>query len=190
MKRSLSRSSGSTLKTSILYLLRLSQSKSASSVKDSNGSVGQMHHPELLQLIGTKLGVSPEAIVDFELCLYDAQPASLGGLSDEFIHASRIDNLGMSFMALEGLISEQAQSTLDSDTQIRVVALFDNEEVGSVSAHGAASNMLEATLRRLAEQVGQSGSGSGDTVSLCPASFLCRVARSVGANRSVLHLAA
>ena len=39
--------------------------------------------------------------------------------------------------------------TLAQDTQIRVLALFDNEEVGSQTAHGADSNLLEVTLRRL-----------------------------------------
>ena len=32
---------------------------------------------------------------------------------------------------------------------IRIVALFDNEEVGSTTAHGADSNFLEVTLKRL-----------------------------------------
>lgn len=39
--------------------------------------------------------------------------------------------------------------TLAQDNQIRVLALFDNEEVGSQTAHGADSNLLEVTLRRL-----------------------------------------
>lgn len=31
-----------------------------------------------------------------------------------------------------------------------MVVLFDNEEIGSVSAHGAGSNLLEVTIERLA----------------------------------------
>jgi len=38
---------------------------------------------------------------------------------------------------------------LQHDTVIRLTALFDHEEVGSESAHGAASLLLESTMRRL-----------------------------------------
>lgn len=42
-------------------------------------------------------------------------------------------------------------STLKADKHIRIVSLFDNEEVGSQSTAGADSNLLEACLKRLAE---------------------------------------
>ncbi len=40
--------------------------------------------------------------------------------------------------------------TLDNETNIRMLALFDNEEVGSQSAQGAMSSIVEWTLRRIA----------------------------------------
>lgn len=39
---------------------------------------------------------------------------------------------------------------IENDTNIRIAALFDNEEVGSMTAHGADSNLLPVTLQRLA----------------------------------------
>lgn len=108
---------------------------------------GVNHHPILLKLISDNLGVKAEQIEDFEMCLYDTQPASIGGASEEFIHSARLDNLMMSFCSLHALI--EANESLSTDAQIRVVSLFDNEEVGSTSAHGADSNLLEVTLRRL-----------------------------------------
>ncbi|KAI8908507.1 peptidase M18 [Gorgonomyces haynaldii] len=113
----------------------------------TDGSENTLHHPEMLQLLATELNVTVDKIRDFELCLYDTQPAALGGLNQEFIHAARLDNLMMSFCALNGLL--QSLDTLADDSQIRVVGLFDNEEVGSNTAHGADSNLLEVTLRRL-----------------------------------------
>ncbi len=87
-------------------------------------------------------------IGEFELCLFDTQPAAIGGLNGEFIFSARLDNLMMSFCALEGLL--ESQSSVAKDKTIRVVGLFDNEEVGSLTAHGANSNLLESTLQRLA----------------------------------------
>ncbi len=39
--------------------------------------------------------------------------------------------------------------SLAEDPNIRLIALFDNEEVGSETAHGAGSNLLESTMRRI-----------------------------------------
>jgi len=41
-----------------------------------------------------------EDIVDFELNVCDTQPATLGGLKDEFIFSGRLDNLCMSYTGL------------------------------------------------------------------------------------------
>ncbi len=55
------------------------------------------------------------------------------------------------FCATEALIaSVKDTSSLQKSSSIRAIALFDNEEVGSVSTHGAESNMLASTVRRLA----------------------------------------
>jgi aspartyl aminopeptidase len=88
-------------------------------------------------------------IHDFELCLYDTQPAAIGGLNEEFLHSARLDNLMMSFCSIQAIT--EAVSTVADDEMIRVIALFDNEEVGSTTAHGADSNLLEVTLKRLAQ---------------------------------------
>jgi aspartyl aminopeptidase len=108
------------------------------------------HHSALVTLIEKELGIEASQIRDMELCLYDTQPATLGGVSEEFIISARLDNLFMSYCALEGLIAslEDAKS-VDNDENIRLIALFDNEEIGSKSAYGADSALLESTLRRL-----------------------------------------
>ena len=71
----------------------------------------------------------------------------IGGAEREFIFAPRIDNLMNCYAGMEALLASEA--TLGEDPNIRMVALFDNEEVGSQSAQGAASSFLEFTLRRL-----------------------------------------
>ena len=110
----------------------------------------ERHHPPLIELLAEELAVSPEEIVDFELLLYDIQKACLGGLRKEFIFASRLDNLVMSYTAIQGLIrSVDGKDALEEESSIRMVALFDDEEVGSRTAQGADSNVLLAILRRL-----------------------------------------
>ncbi|KAJ1342348.1 hypothetical protein BSLG_003107 [Batrachochytrium salamandrivorans] len=119
------------------------------SKKDQGSDVGTLHHPMLLKELASDMNVDVANICDFELCLYDTQPASIGGANGEFIHTARLDNLMMSYCALNAIID--SNDSLLQDTKIRVVALFDNEEVGSQTAHGANSNFMEVTLRRLSE---------------------------------------
>lgn len=35
----------------------------------------EKHHPALVKVLCAELGVEPEALLDFELCLTDTQPA-------------------------------------------------------------------------------------------------------------------
>ncbi|EEP82806.1 hypothetical protein UREG_07671 [Uncinocarpus reesii 1704] len=113
--------------------------------------ITERHHPYLVELMASELSIKPEDIVDFEMLLYDTQKACFGGLLDEFIFSARLDNLNMSYCATMGLIeSLSASSALDNETSIRLVALFDHEEIGSRTAQGADSNALPAILRRLA----------------------------------------
>ncbi|KAI7847172.1 peptidase M18 [Circinella umbellata] len=122
----------------------------ATAVKSSlNGSSDQetKHHRALLDILSEELEVELDKIHDFELCLYDTQPATIGGAYDEFIFSARLDNLGMSYCSLMALLNTSNQ--VAEDTHIRVVSLFDNEEIGSTTAHGANSNLLPSTLKRL-----------------------------------------
>ena len=57
----------------------------------------------------------------------------------------------MSFCSTVGLInSVHPPSSLDDEESIRLVSLFDHEEIGSNTAQGADSNFLPAIIRRLA----------------------------------------
>lgn len=78
-------------------------------------------------------------------CLYDTQPSTVTGIQNEFISSPRIDNLMTCFASIEGIceaVEAEAASGTSKEENIRCVILFDNEEVGSVSNHGAESNLL------------------------------------------------
>lgn len=79
------------------------------------------------------------------MLLFDAQDSQLGGIRDEFIFSGRLDNQMMSYCATIGLIeSLESSSALDNEAGIRLISLFDHEEIGSQTAQGADSNLLPA----------------------------------------------
>lgn len=104
----------------------------------------------MVELIAQAAGVSSASIADFELLLYDTQKACIGGLNDELIFSARLDNLGMTYCSTVGLINSlSSPSALDEERSIRLISLFDHEEVGSETAQGADSNFLPSVIRRL-----------------------------------------
>uniref|UniRef100_A0A673HLT0 Aspartyl aminopeptidase n=1 Tax=Sinocyclocheilus rhinocerous TaxID=307959 RepID=A0A673HLT0_9TELE len=103
--------------------------------------LAEKHHPALIQMLCGHLGVEPNALLDFELCLTDTQPGALGGVYEEFIFSPRLDNLHSCFCAL---MDSSTPDSLAKDPNIRVVTLYDNEEVRQQKA------LRELILRRLA----------------------------------------
>jgi aspartyl aminopeptidase len=126
------------------------EAKTERQAEEALKAINQRHHPHLIQLIAEDAGTKPEDIVDFELVLYDTQKACLGGLTNEFIFSARLDNLNQTFCAVQGLIESVSDpSSLDDESSIRLIAAFDHEEIGSMTAQGAFSTMLPAIIRRL-----------------------------------------
>ena len=123
----------------------------------------ERHHPRIVELIAEQAGADASDVTDFEMILYDTQKACIGGLNDEFIFSPRLDNLMMSYCGLEALIkSVSEKAALDNEPSIRLTALFDHEEIGSLSAQGADSNMLPSVIRRLSVLPSSSDSAHSD----------------------------
>ena len=76
------------------------------------------------------------------MSLYDTQGAATGGLREEFLCSSRIDNLASCFVAVEALLAHSAPEMMENDADVSVIALFDHEEVGSGSNPGAGSTLM------------------------------------------------
>ncbi|GKT41163.1 vacuolar ATPase assembly integral membrane protein vma-21 [Colletotrichum spaethianum] len=107
--------------------------------------------PKLVKLISKELGLaSPTQILNWELELYDSQPAQTGGLDREFIFGGRIDDKLCSWAALTGLLAAESDP---NDGIIKLVALFDDEEIGSLLRQGARGNFLPLTIERAVESL-------------------------------------
>ncbi|XP_040985717.1 probable aspartyl aminopeptidase isoform X1 [Juglans microcarpa x Juglans regia] len=120
--------------------------------KNGNGRTttnSSKHHSLLLQLLATRIGCEPDDICDFELQACDTQPSIIAGATKEFIFSGRLDNLCMSFCSLMALIASASESSLEDETGVRMVTLFDHEEVGSNSAQGAGSPLLINAMSRI-----------------------------------------
>ncbi|KAF8895922.1 peptidase M18 [Mucidula mucida] len=134
-----------------LIASNLNKSKTESPASEERASsVQKNHHPELLALLAGELSVAPEEIHDFELALYDTQPSVLGGLDNEFVFSPRLDNLFSSFCAVDALSSFASSANVATlEGNVNCIALFNHEEIGSVSMSGAESNLIPSLLSRL-----------------------------------------
>ena len=83
-----------------------------------------------------------EAVLDFELSLYDCQPPALVGLQQDFIAGARLDNLLSCFIGLRALLDS-------GDSRSKLLVCNDHEEVGSASACGADGPFLKSVLQRI-----------------------------------------
>jgi len=113
------------------------------------GSFASTQPPKLVKLIAGQLGIQDySTILNWELELFDSQPAQVGGMDKEFIFAGRIDDKLCSWAAFMALLHAKHD---DNDGVIKLVALFDDEEIGSLLRQGARGNFLPGTVERAVE---------------------------------------
>jgi len=122
------------------------------------GSFVASQPPKLVKLIASELGIeSYSSIVNWELELYDSNPAVVSGMDKEFISAGRIDDKLCSWAAAVALIHADAED--EDDGIIRLAALYDDEEIGSLLRQGARGNFLPSVIERTVEATCASSDG-------------------------------
>lgn len=115
-----------------------------------SGSAESRHPSTLLGVLALELDIDASQIVDLDLCVTDTQPAAIGGARNQFVFAPRLDNLASCFTRIKSLINSlETETAKDLGSVVKLVALYDHEEVGSSSSHGAASPMIEDSIRRI-----------------------------------------
>lgn len=95
-----------------------------------------------MEYVAKEIGVEREQILSHSLMTYDVNKPAFFGHNKEFIASARIDNQLSCWAAIEALCDAETTGTA-------VVALFDHEEVGSISQTGAGSSLLADLLDSL-----------------------------------------
>ncbi|EON98626.1 putative vacuolar aminopeptidase 1 protein [Phaeoacremonium minimum UCRPA7] len=140
--------------TQAVPVIGLESSSGAQEPLGEAGSFVATQPPKLVKLIASELGISNySTIVNWELELFDIQPATVGGMDKEFIFAGRIDDKLCSWAALMGLLHADQNP---KDGTIKLVALFDDEEIGSLLRQGAKANFLPNVIERTVEALSES----------------------------------
>ena len=98
---------------------------------------------DLLRSVADKLMVNPSDILSHDLFLYNRDEGKRIGMNGEFILCPRLDDLGCVYTSTVAFLNASASRSLP------VLAIFDNEEVGSETKQGAASTFLRDTLARI-----------------------------------------
>ena len=84
-------------------------------------------------------------ILGHDLYLYIRQKAAVWGVDKEYISAAALDDLACAWSCTQGFLNAQESES------IPVLCVFDSEEVGSASVQGAASRLLESTIKRICD---------------------------------------
>lgn len=103
----------------------------------------------LAKKISEEIKVPVEDILEVDLNLYDFTKGSIIGLNNEFISSGKLDDLAMVHAGLEAIIEAPVCNSTN------VLAIYDNEEVGSRSKQGAGSPILKDILNRITIVLGK-----------------------------------
>ena len=96
-----------------------------------------------IRSVAESIGVACEDVLSHDLFLYNRDEGKRVGKDGEFILCPRLDDLGCVYTSTVAFLeAREAQS-------LPVLAIFDNEEVGSETKQGAASTFLRDTLLRI-----------------------------------------
>jgi aspartyl aminopeptidase len=96
-----------------------------------------------LGFIAEHAGVDSTDVLGADLMTHDLTPSTLAGGDRQLLSAPRLDNQATCYAGLEAFLAA------DATGHVPVLALFDHEEVGSQSDHGAQSELLLTVLERI-----------------------------------------
>ena len=100
-----------------------------------------------LTYLAKEMQVDKAEILDFDLHLYSPEKPQIIGMEEDMISACHLDNTTSVQALLDGILD--AAMMLDHLNGIRLMALFDHEEIGSRTKQGAGSMLLYHVLQKI-----------------------------------------
>ena len=101
-----------------------------------------------LGLLAKELGIEKSRILDYDMYIYNREDGSFVGANDDFVSCPRLDNLTSVWSLLKGIHTGRRKEG------INLIALFDNEEIGSRTKQGADSSLLTIILEKIVTGLG------------------------------------
>lgn len=101
-----------------------------------------------LGVLAKELGIDKSRILDYDMYIYNREEGSFVGVNDDFVSCPRLDNLTSVCSLLKGIHTGRRKEG------INLIALFDNEEIGSQTKQGADSALLTILLEKIMTGLG------------------------------------
>lgn len=102
-----------------------------------------------MRIVAEAAEVNEDEIISHDLFVYARDKGKVWGGSDEYVSAPHLDDLQCVYGCLEGFLGANNSSS------VPVLAVFDNEETGSLTKQGADSTLLEDVLKRISLSCGK-----------------------------------
>lgn len=106
-----------------------------------NQSLNEKHF--FMDFLAKQLQVEQEEILDFDLSIYNCEEPTILGMNEEFFSSPRLDNLTSVMACVNGIIHDK------NEKDIHIIALYDNEEIGSRTKQGADSSLSSMLLEKI-----------------------------------------
>lgn len=174
MNREVNRGAALQPQTDLLPVLSLTPPSGDGSAPGSPSA----HSGTFRALIARTAGAAESDLLETELFLVPRAPATLTGLSEEFVASHKLDDLQSVYGCMRGFLlsgetppdgearpdsgeaePDRGRAYPDSgeaadDENMPVLAVFNHEEVGSGSCQGADGTILSDLLRQIAQRAG------------------------------------
>lgn len=96
-----------------------------------------------LDFVAERAGVAATDVLAADLMTHDLTPSTVIGANADLLSAPRLDNQASCYAGMEAMLAATPRAF------VPVLVLFDHEEVGSSSDHGAQSDLLGTILERI-----------------------------------------